>query len=188
MITENTTLTELAAIVSDTLERAGIVATLSGGAAVSIYTENRYVSQDLDFVTIALVNELKIALIPLGFTHAGQPRLSVFDHPNTKLYLEFPPAPLSFGGTYVDPSQCAILKTDVGDLRIITPTHSVMDRLIAAAAWNEPQSLAQALLIVEHQQKNIDWEELDRWVGCEGIAKDKETIEFYKSINRKLPE
>ena len=188
MITKNTTLTELAAIVSDTLEQAGIVATLSGGAAVSIYTENRYVSQDLDYVTIALVNELKNALNPLGFTHTGQPRLSVFDHPNTKWYLEFPPAPLSFGGTYVDPSNCAILKTDVGDLRIITPTHSVMDRLIAAAAWNEPQSLAQALLIVEHQLKNIDWEELDQWVGFEGIADDKETIEFYKSINRKLPE
>ena len=58
MITDKTTLAELAAIVSETLERQGIVATLSGGAAVSIYTENRYVSEDLDFVTIALVNEL----------------------------------------------------------------------------------------------------------------------------------
>ncbi len=63
-----------------------------------------------------------------------------------------------------------------------------MDRLIAAAAWNEPQSLAQALLIAEHQHESIDWEELDQWVGVEGIVEDKETIEFYKSINRKLPE
>lgn len=187
MITEDTTLEELAAIVSDSLERAGIVATLSGGAAVSIYTENRYTSQDLDFVTLALVNELKSVLGPLGFRHTGQPRLSVFEHPNTKWYLEFPPAPLSFGGTYVDPSQCAILKTGVGNLRIITPTHSVMDRLIAAAAWSEPQSLAQALLIVEHQQKNIDWREFDLWVNSEGIGGDKETIEFYKNVNRKLP-
>jgi len=57
MITRNTTLVELAAIVSDTLEREGIIATLSGGAVVSIYTENRYVSADLDFVTIALVKK-----------------------------------------------------------------------------------------------------------------------------------
>lgn len=49
-ITEKTTLTELAAIVSDALQRTDIVATLSGGAAVSIYTENRYQSEDLDFV------------------------------------------------------------------------------------------------------------------------------------------
>ena len=52
MITKATTLTELAAIVSDALERDGIVATLSGGAAVSIYTDNRYVTEDLDFVTV----------------------------------------------------------------------------------------------------------------------------------------
>ena len=61
MITETTTLTELAAIVSDVLEREGIVATLSGGAAVSIYTDNRYVSEDLDFVTVALVKDLRMA-------------------------------------------------------------------------------------------------------------------------------
>jgi hypothetical protein len=41
-ISEKTTLIELAAIVSDALENAGIIATLSGGAAVSIYTDNRY--------------------------------------------------------------------------------------------------------------------------------------------------
>ena len=69
MISGNTTLVEVAAIVSDALEREGIIATLSGGAAVSIYSENRYVSEDLDFVTIALVNDLKSALEPLGFIH-----------------------------------------------------------------------------------------------------------------------
>ncbi len=187
MITDKTTLAELAAIVSETLERQGIVATLSGGAAVSIYTESRYVSEDLDFVTIALVNELKNALEPLGFKHAGRPRLSVFEHPSTRWYLEFPPAPLSFGGTYVDSSQCALLDTGMGNLRIITPTHSVMDRLIAAAAWNEPQSLEQAVLVAEHQHANISWEELDRWVAAEGIGRDKETIEFYKKVGRRLP-
>ncbi len=187
MITDKTTLAELAAIVSETLERQGIVATLSGGAAVSIYTENRYVSEDLDFVTVALVNELKNALEPLGFKHRGRPRLSVFEHPSTRWYLEFPPAPLSFGGTYVDSSQCALVNTSMGNVRIITPTHSVMDRLIAAAAWNEPQSTAQAVLVAKHQHANISWEELDRWVAAEGIGRDKETIEFYKKVGRRLP-
>ncbi len=36
-ITEKTSLQELAVIVSTTLEKAGITATLSGGAAVSIF-------------------------------------------------------------------------------------------------------------------------------------------------------
>lgn len=154
---------------------------------MSIYIKFRYVSQDLDFVTIALVNELQSVLEPLEFRHTGRPRLSVFEHPNTNWYLEFPPAPLSFGGTYVDPSQCALIDTGFGNLRIITPTHSIMDRLIAAAAWNEPQSLEQALLVAEHQLKKIDWENLDQWVVSEGISSDKEIIEFYRSVDRKLP-
>jgi hypothetical protein len=186
-ISERTTLKELAAIVSDTLERAGITATLSGGAAVGIYTENQYKSEDLDFVTVAVVDDLEKALTPLGFIRTGKPRLSVFEHPATQWYLEFPPAPLSFGDTYVDPSSCALIKTPFGNLRIITPTHSVMDRLIAAVAWNEPQSLEQALLVTMHQHDNIDWAELDIWVMKEGIVRDKETIEFYRQVGRSLP-
>ena len=51
-ISDKTTLAEFAAIVSNELEAAEIVATLAFGAAVSIYTENRYVSDDLDFVNL----------------------------------------------------------------------------------------------------------------------------------------
>lgn len=50
-ITADTTAVELAALVSQTLEAAGIKATLSGGGAVSVYTHNPYQSSDLDFVT-----------------------------------------------------------------------------------------------------------------------------------------
>jgi hypothetical protein len=186
-ITENMSLKELAALVSETLERAGIVATLSGGAAVGIYSENRYESNDLDFVTVSPVDALEKALTPLGFVRTGSPRLSVFDHPATQWYLEFPPSPLSFGDTYVDPKNCAKIETPVGSLRIITPTHSVMDRLIAAASWHEPQSLEQALLVARHQYDSIDWAELDIWVMREEIVNDNEVIEFYREIGRELP-
>jgi len=174
--------------VSTALERRDIIATLSGGAAVSIYSDNRYVSQDLDFVTVATVSELKTALEPIGFEHTGSPRLSVFDHPRTKWYLEFPAAPISFGGTYIDPSQCALIDTSVGKLRIITPTHSVMDRLVAAASWSEPQSLEQALLVADLQRDKIDWKQLDKFVIHEGIRDDKEVHDFYRTVGRPLPE
>lgn len=187
MIDEQTSLAQLAAIVSEALEKAGITATLSGGAAVSIYSDNQYQSEDLDFVTAALVDDLKTVLEPLGFQHTGRPRLSVFDHPKTKWYLEFPPAPLSFGGTYVDPSNCARIDTGLGFLRVITPTHSVMDRLIAATAWNEPQSLEQALLVTEHCTREIDWHTLDKWVLSEGIENSKEIVEYYEKVDRRRP-
>jgi hypothetical protein len=186
-ITDKTTLHELATNVSDALHDAGIVATLSGGAAASIYTDNRYVSVDLDFVTVAQIDELKSVLEPLGFKHTGHPRMSVFDHPATNWYLEFPPAPLSFGGTYVDPANGSVMPTRLGNLRIISPTQSVMDRLIAAAAWHEPQSLELAVLVATCQTKNIDWNDLNEWVVREGIAHDKEVIEFYESLDRPVP-
>jgi hypothetical protein len=52
-IKATTTLKELAVIISEALEAAGIIATLSGGGAVSIYSDNQYMSHDLDFVTSA---------------------------------------------------------------------------------------------------------------------------------------
>jgi len=186
-ISEKTTLLELAAIVSGALEAADVIATLSGGAVVSIYTEYRYLSEDLDFVTIAQIDELKLILEPLGFKNTGRPRMSVFEHPATKWYIEFPPAPLSFGGTYIDPSSCSVMKTRFGMLRIITPTHSLMDRLIAAAAWHDVQSLEQAILVATYQSENVDWGELDEWVIREGVSADKEVVEFYKQIERPSP-
>lgn len=186
-ITSKTTLTELGAIVSEALEEAGIVATLSGGSAVSAYTDNRYESADLDFVTTALLDELKPVLEPLGFAHTGGPRLSVFEHPSIHWYLEFPPAPLSFGGTYVDASECALLPTPAGNIRIITATHSVMDRLIAAVSWQDAPALEQALLVAQHQSDKIEWREVDSWVLAEGIAGAREVIEFYRTARRTLP-
>jgi hypothetical protein len=41
---------ELAAFISSHLKRNGIDAILSGGSCVSIYSENKYVSLDLDFI------------------------------------------------------------------------------------------------------------------------------------------
>jgi hypothetical protein len=186
-ITRKTPLREVAALVSEALHAAGITATLSGGGAVALYTENRYESDDLDFVTPALLGELKAALEPLGFTHTGNPPRSVFEHPATKWFLEFPPAPLGFGGTYVDASECAVLSTTRGSIRIIKPTHSVMDRLIAAASWHDLPSLDQALMVAARQQEHIDWSEIQEWVVREGIATTPEIVEFYRRVKRALP-
>lgn len=186
-ITAKTTAIELAAIVSEALEAAGIVATLAGGGAVSAYTEDLCQSEDLDFVTNAVLAELKEILEPMGFVHTGSPRLSVFEHPATRWYVEFPPGPLAFGGTYVDASSCAVLKTRAGDVRIITVTQAIMDRLIASAAWQDAQALDQAKLVAAHQADMIDWNALDTWVADEGIGGTTEAIEFYRHVRRSLP-
>jgi hypothetical protein len=54
-------------VTSESLEAAGVVAVLSGGAATSIYANNRYQSFDLDFVTNASISMIAKVLAPLGF-------------------------------------------------------------------------------------------------------------------------
>ena len=81
-ITRSTSLQELAAIVSQTLERAGIIATLSGGSAVSIYSDNRYQSHDLDVVTSADPGRLGPVVATLGFVQTTSLRL--YAHPQRR--------------------------------------------------------------------------------------------------------
>ena len=65
-ITKETALKELAAIVGKILKDANIDAVLTGGAVVSIYTDNKYQSFDLDFITYSSYKELEKAFKELG--------------------------------------------------------------------------------------------------------------------------
>ena len=64
---ENIGIKELASIISSKLNEKGIDAILVGGACVSIYTKNKYLSIDLDFVSSASIKEISPALSELGF-------------------------------------------------------------------------------------------------------------------------
>lgn len=181
-ITAESTVEDVAAIVSDALDNAGIIATLSGGSAVTIYTQNEYLSHDLDFVTAAMVADLEPILNELGFEHTGVPRMSQFEHPKVTWYLEFPPSPLTFGHLHVNPNDCAVITLPVGNLRIITPTQSVMDRLAALYAWNDQQSRDQAIMVATSQE--IDWVELQRWFIHEGVS-DSEFERFRMAVEER---
>ena len=170
-ITKHSTLLEVAATISDALRDAGISATLSGGAVVSIYTDNEYLSKDLDFVTAAMNDELAPVLAPLGFVHTGISRLSQYSHTLVDWFVEFPPTPISFGNLHVDHKDCATIELNVGRLRLITPTQSVMDRLAAAIHWSDAQSRAQAILVAIHQE--IDWASLGDWFVNEGESTEE---------------
>lgn len=164
-IDARTTLEQLAAIVSQALEAAGVTATLSGGAAVTIYAENEYLSGDLDFVTSARADVIFRALAPLGFRR--QPGAREMEHPETAFYVEFPPGPLAFGETVVSDADAAVLQTAHGPVRIVTPTQLVMDRLSAYVHWHDGQSFDQAAMVARRQ--DIDWAQLGDWAEKEEI-------------------
>ena len=137
LINERLTIAEVAVIVSETLEQAGIIAVLSGGSVVSIYSENEYQSQDLDFISSADKNKIAKTLSQIGFKLNGKH----FEHPNTEYFLDFPSSPLAIGQEIIDYRDCDILTLSGGKIRILSPTQCVMDRLAAFYHWNDKQSL-----------------------------------------------
>jgi hypothetical protein len=166
---------QLASLVSEALRDAGISAVLSGGAAISIYTENQYESRDLDFVTSAYVKDISRALEPLGFAK-GDGRS--FEHPDTDYYLEFPPGPLAAGGTVF--TEWDRLETQFGTIQIMSPTQMVMDRLAAYAHWSDQPSLDQAVMVA--MARPVDLDRLREW--CEGESAADEYHVFLRALGR----
>ena len=137
---------------------------MSGGAAVAIYTNNRYLTKDLDFVTSARRDALRKVLEPLGFTDAGDGRH--FEHEPSGWLLEFPPGPVSFGDTSLSETDIPIIDCEFGRLRVITATQSLMDRLAAYFHWNRQPELRRQVrqLIATMDPKGaVDWEDLYAW-------------------------
>ena len=135
---------------------------LSGGAAVSLYSNNRYVSLDLDLVNPYFVKRRAIreTMQEIGFREEGRH----FTHPDTQFFVKFPPGPLAVG---VEPvKQINELTFPTGVLRIISPTDCVKDRLACYYHWDDLQCLEQAVLVA--QANRIDLEEIERWSEGEG--------------------
>lgn len=162
-ITSKTSMIEMSAIVSDALEKAGIIATLSGGAAVTIYSDNAYQSLDLDFVTSESNKIIQKTIEQLGFRQSGGGRM--FEHPESDWYVEFPPGPLGFGDRFIDQAKLPMLATAYGPVRVITPTLCIMDRLAAYWYHTDRQTWDQAIEVAK--RCTIDWDYVYAWAKSE---------------------
>ena len=162
---------EIAGLVCATLEEAGITTTLTGGGCVSIWSEGKYVSKDLDFIEEGPVprGQVKAALAGIGF----QEKDRYFVHSKSELFVEFPSGPLTVGDERVE--RVTIRNTDVGKLRLLSPTDCVKDRLSAYFYWNDREAFEQALLVARTQ--DIDIRDLRRWARDEGAAEKLKVFE-----------
>jgi hypothetical protein len=153
---------ELAAFIYSYLKAHGVDAVLSGGACVTIYSQNQYFSPDLDFIESGGTSrrKLKNLLGKLGFFEERR----YFKHPETDFYLEFPTGPLAVGREPVKETVMRSFAT--GDLKMISPTDCVKDRLAAYYHWGDRQSLEQAILVV--RENPVDLREVERWSEAEG--------------------
>ena len=162
-ITQDTSMCEIATLVSEALEAAGVSAVLGGGGAVSQYSDNEYMTTDLDFITVDRNRVIAPIVAELGFTLQGKD----FHHPKSVYFLEFPPGPISFGDRYVDSSETTSIDTPFGRLRIITPTQCVLDRLAWFIHGSDRQARDQAIMVARRQE--IDWDDVHTWASNEGV-------------------
>ena len=167
-ITKETTLHELAAIVSEHLRKNKIHALLVGGSVVSIYTNNKYESQDLDFISPHEHQEILDVMRKIDFTpdQKGRKNLS---HPSCRFTVEFPGKTVFIGGTHEKVNH--VEKINNVKIKMYSPTQSVMDRLAAFIAWNDIQGLDQAEWICEAQP--VDFEKIKKWAISEGVSIDQ---------------
>lgn len=162
-ISKKTTLRELALLVGDCLRSDGIDAVLTGGGVVSIYTNNRYESYDLDFISFSPQEEISNSLLKIGFKKSEG---RYYRHPRSDYYIEFPAPPLSIGNQPIE--RFNELQSEEGYLKLLTPTHCVMDRLAAYYYWNDRQSLDQAIWVAE--EHTVDMIEVQKWSNEEGMS------------------
>src|SRR3989338_369341 len=171
---KNLSVKELAAYISEYLMKNDIEVVLTGGTCVSIYTKNKYVSLDLDFVVTRYIDMKKIKKLlgKIAFKEKGRH----FKHKNIEYFIEFIPPPLSVGEESV--KEISEIKVKKYLLKILSPTDCVKDRLAAFYHWNDRQSLYQALMVCKEQDVNLN--ELKRWSKNEGMI--NKFLDFKKEL------
>jgi hypothetical protein len=160
---------ELAGLVAQHLADVGIDVVLTGGSCVSIYSNERYVSKDLDFIDISLRSNREIgrALQAIGFRNQTN-NSRYFVHPDTDLSIEFPSAPLTLGDELVPEEAIANRETSQGTLRLLSPTDCVKDRLANFYYFKDRQCYEQALMVAKAQPINL--KALKKWHANENQA------------------
>jgi len=153
---------ELAAFICTHLRDRSIEAVLTGGACVTVYTRNRYKSLDLDFVNIAgapgkLIDQ---ALAEIDFLPEGR----IYVNKKARYSVDILSPPLSIGAEKIFATHA--IKVKKMELRLLTPTDSVRDRLASFYFWNDLQALEQALMVA--RDNDVDLDLVKKWSKKEG--------------------
>ena len=152
-------LEQVATIVCTALEDSGISVVLSGGAAVSIYSENEYESYDLDFVPVGLARRVDHVMASLGF----EKQRRHWVHEKTRYWVEFPSGPVAIGEEIIH--DFAERRGASGVLRLLHPTECVMDRLTWFIHNADTQCLEQAVQVA--MRHPIKLKRIERWAAAE---------------------
>jgi hypothetical protein len=152
---------ELAALVCSTLAVLDDEPVLVGGSVVSLYTDGRWVSDDLDFVTWRRERQYRALLEALGFRKRG----SFWEHPSTELLLQFVNPPVMVGNKHV--REPARMRARGGSFAGLSPLDCVLDRFAWYLDRGDAQSLEQAADVAAAKQVSLDevagWLDAQQW-------------------------
>lgn len=163
---------ELAALINQKFIEHDIEAILVGGACVTIYSNNNYLSYDLDFVTFESRGKIKKALSELGFALKGK----YYSRSDCPFFIEFVSPPVAVGEELV--KKFKNLNTPFGQIELLSPTDCVKDRLASFFHWNDRQALEQAIMVSQDQKVNL--KEIERW------AKEEKQLDKFKEFKKSL--
>lgn len=140
----NKSIVELAAIVANHLKRREIRVVLVGGLAVEIYSENIYLTNDIDMVDVSYQKpaDLHKAMAEIGFSKRGR----VFVNETTDITVEFPSPPITVGDEAV--TETTVAQSPAGEIPILKAADVIKDRLAAYFHWKDKPSLVQALAVL----------------------------------------
>ncbi|MGE4169623.1 MAG: hypothetical protein AB7F28_02765 [Candidatus Margulisiibacteriota bacterium] len=147
---------DLATVVATHLQKNGIDAVLVGGSCVTIYAHNEFMSYDLDFISYDPIKGTLKAMETLGFLFDKR---KYFTHPDCPFFIEFLNPPIAIGNTPIDTYHN--LNSGLGELKLLTPTDCVKDRLAAYYHWQDKTALHQAIAVAKAQP--IDIKDVQHW-------------------------
>jgi len=160
-------LRNFAIAVAEILQRKNIHVILTGGAVVAIYSDGKYVSKDVDFLSTTDHQDIKAAMMEAGFNSLGKD----FYHDESQFTVEFPGSQLIIGNEPMKPE--GEIKEGQFVLKLLSPTQCVMDRLAAFYHWKDRQSLEQAVMVaMNHPVKLL---KIEKWSIAEDM-KDRYDI------------
>ncbi len=162
------TIQELVAFVYQHLIKNKITATLTGGSVVTIYTDNKYESHDLDFISPNDQKKIIEVMQKINFTPDPKNQKNL-KNPNCPFTIEFPGRITMIGGSLEKVDHETELEGV--KVRMLSPTQSAMDRIAAYIAWKDPQGLDQAEWIAERHP--VDLAKIMNWAKGEGATREQ---------------
>jgi hypothetical protein len=166
----------LAGLIYQHLKNDGIDAVLVGGSCVTIYSNNKYVSQDLDYATHSDTIEIKKSLAKLGFVHRGK----YFEHPECEFLIDFVASSVFIGEEIIKDKDLNRMQTKYGTMKLLSPEDCVKDRLAGFFYWSDRQSLEQAITVCLNNKVNT--KKIHEWAIAE--RQEKKFLQFKDELKK----